>query len=441
MANEGRKSELRDALQASREKTLWLLDYVPQDFLKVRVHDFYSPIGWHFGHIGRTEEYWISHKAMRLPVSNDKLSFLFADLPENPKDNRVNLPSRQEIVDYLSSTRATALMMLDKAEFEPDNPFLAEGYAWDFALQHECQHQETICEMLQLIQKQMRGQNGVGAPLTARLGAGAGTPLSLATEDEYVEIPAGRFTMGTNETCVYDNERRAHEVTLNAFKLAKHPVTTAEWFDFMSDGGYLREGLWSEEGWIWRCAQEAERPEYWSETNGQIGYCGPYGVREIHPQEPVTSICWYEADAYARWAGKRLPTEEEWEYAASMEPESNQKRRYPWGEEPPNSQTAVSAITSWGPRPVGERSCGASAFGLLDMAGNVWEWTSSKFLPYPGFSAFPYDGYSKDHMRGGHYVCRGGSWATAAPILRCTFRNWYVPTYRQGFLGLRCADD
>jgi iron(II)-dependent oxidoreductase len=159
----------------------------------------------------------------------------------------------------------------------------------------------------------------------------------------------------------------------------------------------------------------------------------------MYPEEPVCGISWYEADAYARWAGKRLPTEAEWEYASAREPALKQSRRYPWGDRRPNPDDASFGLAGWNPDPVGAHPDGQSGLGLLDMAGGVWEWTASPFLPYPGFVAFPYDGYSKEHMDGNHFVCRGGSWATSGPILRCAFRNWYVPTYRQGFLGLRCA--
>src|SRR5947209_6003062 len=141
------KQSLREAMERTRARTLWLLDQVPEEYLKVRVHNFYSPIGWHFGHVGRTEEYWICHKALGLPVVDDHLSFLFADLPENPKDNRVHLPSRAQIVEYLAITRKRALDALSNAELDESSPYLREGYAFDFAVQHECQHQETICEM------------------------------------------------------------------------------------------------------------------------------------------------------------------------------------------------------------------------------------------------------------------------------------------------------
>ena len=173
-------------------------------------------------------------------------------------------------------------------------------------------------------------------------------------------------------------------------------------------------------------------PEYWlRQEDGTWASHNPWGLRALHPDEPVSGISAHEADAYARWAGKRLPTEEEWEYAASA-------GTYPWGDEPPTMARANHGLENWGPTPVGHAP---TPNGLSDLAGNVWEWTSSAFLPYGGFEAYPYDGYSKDHMAGAHRVCRGGSWATSPSILRRSFRNWYVPTYRQGFLGLRLAED
>jgi iron(II)-dependent oxidoreductase len=425
---EVRKEQLRKDLESVRKKTLGLLDYVPEEFLKRRVHNFYSPIGWHFGHIGRTEEFWISHKAMGRPVLDDHLSFLFADLPENPKDNRVHLPSREGIVDYLRKTRERTLVDLDNAELDPANPFTREGYAWDFALQHESQHQETICEMLQLINREIPDNRDLGQLDWPEPG-----------EAEYVSIPGGTFAMGTDEVCVYDNEQRKHTVEVSPFRLSRTQVTVSQWLKFMREDGYRRHEYWSSEGWAWRSTENAEMPDYWRKCAGGYATVGCNGVRPMHPDEPVCSISWYEAEAFLVWAGKRFPTETELEYAASRSDSS--ERRYPWGPEPPNRTTAVFGIATWHPMPVGSKSCGASLDGVMDLAGNVWEWTSSPFLPYPGFEAFPYDGYSKDHMKGDHRVCRGGSWATAAPILRRTFRNWYVPTYRQGFLGLRCADD
>jgi iron(II)-dependent oxidoreductase len=419
-----RKAEIRASLERIRANTLRLLDFVPDDFLKVRVHDFYSPVGWHFGHIGMTEEFWVCTQALGLPPRDEELAFLFANLPENPKDNRVHLPSRDEILDYLHATRCTVLAVLDSADIESRKPLLADGYAWEFAAQHECQHQETICELLQLINKE-RVTDWPRAQI-----------VPDSSQTEMIAIPGGEFTIGSDWLHGYDNEKREHLEEVEPFELDRTPVTVAQWAAFMADCGYRRPELWSEAGWTWLERQGAVAPEYRLQS---AGFCGPMGARAILPDEPVSSVSWFEADAYARWVGKRLPTEAEWEFAARFDPATGDSRHYPWGNEEPTAEHARFGMAGWSADSVGQRLAGASAFGVLDMAGGVWEWTASPFLPYLGFEAYPYDGYSKEHMDGNHYVCRGGSWATSAVILRSSFRNWYVPTYRQGFLGLRCA--
>lgn len=430
-----RKEELGQSLLAARAKTLWLLDQVPEPFFKVRVHSFYSPIGWHFGHIGRTEEHWVLHKALGRPMHDDDLSFLFTDRPDNPKDNRVNLPSREQIGQYLDMTGSRVLDALDHADLDSSDQFLNGGYAWEFALQHECQHQETICEMLQLIQKQCARHEDA-------LPASSWGPCTHST---MLRIQGGTFDLGSSWRHSYDNEKMPHEVMVPSFDLDRCPVTAGDWAQFIDEGGYRKRELWTDEGWAWRCSNDAVMPEYWIRLDGGFGYYSPVGIRPIDMHEPAGSISWFEANAFARWIGKRLPSEAEWEYAASSSPLSamgrarGEKRWFPWGDEEPSPEKASFGINRWEPGPVGQRPGGASSFGVLDLAGGIWEWTSTPFLPYPGFEAFPYARYSKEHMDGGHFVCRGGSWATAGPILRCTFRNWYVPTYRQGFLGLRCA--
>ncbi|MFI5385006.1 MAG: SUMF1/EgtB/PvdO family nonheme iron enzyme [Fimbriimonadales bacterium] len=441
-----RKEQIKAEMTAARENTLWLLDQVPEEFLRKRVHSFYSPIGWHFGHIARTEEYWIIGKALGRACLDEHYTFLFADLPENPKDNRVNLPSRTEITDYLAMVGGATFEALEEADLGSEDPFLGDGYGWEFALQHECQHQETICELMQLIQRSGLECADLSALSIGRFiglqprHVGAGQSADESAHSKLVPIPGGTFCMGSDDRHSYDNEKRAHLVKVEAFEMARTPVTASQWMEFMADGGYANQNLWSEDGWKWREGEQATMPEYWTDPGnssqaGSLRYYGPHGLRMIHPDEPVSCVSWFEADAYACWAGMRLPTEAEWEYAARG-PSSS---RYPWGDDAPSSEHACFAMASWGPEPVGSHPMGASPFGLLDMAGNVWEWTSTPFLPYPGFGAFPYNGYSRDHMEGLHKVCRGGSWATSARILRCSFRNWYVPSYRQGFLGLRLA--
>lgn len=432
MEQEQRKAVLRSEMERVRKKTLSLLDNVPDEFFKVRVHDFYSPIGWHFGHIGMTEEFWICSQALNRPCLDNHLQFLFANLPENPKDNRVHLPSRPEIMAYLAQTRCRTLQALEETDLATEAPLIADGYAWEFALQHECQHQETIAELLQLIQKQrLASATGESIPTLTVSESAAPTPM--------IVLPGGTFIMGSNDRHGYDNEKREHPVEVAAFELDETPVTAAQWMQFLADGGYRRRELWTEDGWAWREQEDVTAPEYWHRVSGGYAYLSRQGLRGIHPQEPVSCLSWHEANAYARWIGKRLPTEAEWEYAARFDPATGQSQTYPWGDRMPENHVRESLLLGGRPEPVGTNPAEPSAYGLRDMAGGVWEWTATPFLPYPGFAAFPYDGYSKDHFDGKHFVCRGGSWATDGRILRCSFRNWYVPTYRQGFLGLRCA--
>ncbi len=427
MSQAERKADIAARLAVVRNRTLWLLDQVPDEFFRRRVHSFYSPIGWHFGHVGRTEEYWVISAALKRPVRDEHLTFLFADLPENPKDNRVHLPSVEEIKRYLADTRCDVLEALEQADLETDDPYFADGYAWEFALQHECQHQETIAEMLCLIHRELDPNE---LPKDAAVPEWRNGVLL-----EKLTVPGWKFIMGSNDRHGYDNEKGEHQILLDSYVVDKYPITSFQWSEFIADKGYETESLWSPEGWQWRQEEQATQPEYWKTVDGVRCMIGPQGLRPIHPDEPASCLSWHEADAYCRWADRRMLDEAEWEYIAGAG-----GRKYPWGDELPTETTAVNALRSWHPEPVGQHADGQCLLGVEDLAGNVWEWTSSKFLPYPGFEAFPYDGYSKDHMKGEHRVCRGGSWATADPILRKTFRNWYVPTYRQGFLGLRCAD-
>lgn len=414
-----RKREIVERLHRTRERTLRLLEHVPDEFFRRRVHSFYSPVGWHFGHIGRTEEHWACVVALGLAPSDEHLHFRYADTPDNPKDERVDVLERDHVVDYLRRTRERSEDALHATDIDGPAEFVRGGYAWEFAVQHEMQHQETILEMLHLIQLEIARERSpeLNPPIAPQ-----------APEPEWVAVPGGAACLGSDEPFVYDNEREVHTARLEPFALARRPVTVAEWTAFIAERAYERQELWSPEGWAWREAEGASRPFYWLGDGTAVG---PYGARALRAQEPVCGVGHHEAQAFARWAGARLPTEAEWEAAANSEPGG--RRRFPWGD-------ATFAIEDvWKPNDAGAERYGSSALGLLDMAGGVWEHCSSAFLPYSGFRAYPYAGYSKDHMDGRHFVVRGGSWATAPDLCRCSFRNWYVPTYRQGFLGVRLA--
>ena len=440
-----RKKQVEQELVRIRNKTISLLRHVPMASWNMRVHDFYSPIGWHFGHIGMTEELWTATRALGRAPLQEPLCFLFANIPENPKDQRVHLPSKNEVVEYLEATRRETVAALHDADLAANDPLLADGYAWEFAIQHECQHQETICELLQLICQQSAAATDIakdaltGRYSAARTSAGiASTRGGHAENAQMVAIGGGTVALGSNQLHDYDNEKQAHEVRVEPFFLDVDPVTVSDWLQFVCGGGYEKAEYWTEAGAGWLAQSGARCPEYWVAHGDFDFYCSPTGVRSMNPMEPVTSISWYEADAYARWAGKRLPTEAEWEFAAAYDPTTKSMQRYPWGDDIRQAKNADCDLRTWGPATVAARRA-PNALGLRGMAGGVWEWTSTPFLPYPGFEPFPYDGYSKEHMDGNHYVCRGGSWATDPRILRTSFRNWYVPSYRQGILGMRCA--
>ena len=263
------------------------------------------------------------------------------------------------------------------------------------------------------------------------------------------ELPGGTFLLGAapDEAFVLDNEKWAHPVEVKPFAIARAPVTQAEFLAFVEDGGYHREEFWSPEGWAWREAAAADHPVYW--RKGSIGGWLRRNFDRwisLEPRRPVIHVNWHEAQAYCRWAGRRLPTEAEWEVAATAEGSSgnagtSRKRRYPWGENPPDAKHANVNSYLLGCASVGALPAGDSAAGCRQMLGNVWEWTENDFLPYPGFVADPYKEYSEPWFRT-RKVLRGGCWATRARLLSNTYRNFYTPDRRDVWAGFRtCRRD
>jgi iron(II)-dependent oxidoreductase len=257
-----------------------------------------------------------------------------------------------------------------------------------------------------------------------------------ASASAEVLVPGGPFTMGTDhDPWALDNERPAHVVDVGPFSIDRFPVTNGEYTSFVADGGYTDPRWWTSAGWEWRGSAGLLRPQFWDGHGGR----DRFGVVDaLVASEPVQHVCWYEADAYARWVGKRLPTEAEWEKAASWTPDGV-KRRWPWGDDPPTPAHANLGQRHFGPTPLGSYPAGASAWGVEQLIGDVWEWTSSDFAPHPGFASFPYREYSEVFFGPEYKVLRGGSWATDPVAMRSTFRNWDFPIRRQIFAGFRCA--
>jgi len=249
-------------------------------------------------------------------------------------------------------------------------------------------------------------------------------------------------SIGTNDrSAAYDNERPEHMIELPPFQIDRYPVSNAQYLEFMSDNGYERKEFWSDAGRRWQEESGAVSPKYWNrEGDGWITRTMDV-TRPLDPTRPVCHVCYHEAEAFAAWAGKRLPTEFEWEAAASWNPSTKRAQHFPWGDSPADSKSANIDQLAFDTAPICTYDRNVSPLGCYGMIGDVWEWTSSDFSAYPGFKSFPYKEYSEEFFGPDYKVLRGGSWATRPGAIRNTFRNWDYPIRRQIFSGFRCAQD
>ena len=355
-----------------------------------------SPLAWDLGHIANFEELWLVQTiGSREPMRGDLGRFY--DAIENPRATRNELPILRgdELRSYMSEVRERTLDVLDDIDLEGDDPLLRDGFVYELILAHEHQHNETMLQLLQMVERYEPAECDPG-------------PGAEAVEDGpgMVRVEGGTHVIGAgSEGFAYDNERPRHEVELAPFEIDRTPVINADFARFMEETG-------------------AEPPLYW-ERDGEGGWVRTVmgETRELDLGHPVVHVDYPAAVAFARWAGKRLPTEPEWEVAARG---SDRTR-------------ANLDHLAFGTAPAGAYSDASSDYGAVQMLGDVWEWTSSDFTGYPGFEAFPYDEYSKVFFGPEHKVLRGGAWATRRDVIRITFRNWDLPIRRQIFSGLRCV--
>jgi gamma-glutamyl hercynylcysteine S-oxide synthase len=412
-------AQVRARLVEARRRTLALIAGVSDHDLNRVHHPLMSPLVWDLGHIAAFEDLWLAQRTGGLDPLRPDLARVY-DAAETPRGERGDIPylRHAEALEFMRETRARSLAVLERGA--------GLGPLWEMVVQHEHQHNETMLQTLQL------GEAGVCAPRRRQQPA-------ASSAGGTVRVEAGPFARGdAGEQFAYDNERPQQFVHVPAFELDRTPVSNGAYRAFIEDGGYRRRALWCEEGWAWRTAQGVERPLYWT-GEGQVRSFER--LEPLDPDLPVMHVSWYEADAYARWRGARLPTEAEWEKAASWDPARGEKRRFPWGGEPPDCSRANVDQLGFGPAPVGAFPAGASPYGVLGMAGDCWEWTASDFRGYPGFRAHPYREYSEVFFGATYKVLRGGSWASRPPICRATFRNWDYPRRRQIFAGFRCTAD
>ena len=396
--------------------------------------DFLSPVVWDVAHIGSFEELWLVRQLGGSRLTDEEFDRLY-DAFEQPRGVRGGLPllDRQQSRAYLTEVRDEALGVLTRTPLDPDDPLTRDGYLHRMIVQHESQHQETIVQSLLI-------RDDLDAPLPLP----PPPPVTGPVDDtDRVLIPGGPTTVGTHDRVwAYDNERGAHVVDVPTFTLDRYPVTCRRYAAFIAAGGYERPELWTPRGWAWRQETGVDAPQGWVRAVD-----GGWDIRRggrlvpLDPREPVAHVSWFEADAFARFDGGRLPTEQEWERAARHDPTTGVARRYPWGDAAPTPARANLGLRRAGPDPVGSHPSGASAYGVEQLAGDVYEWTSSPFAPYPGFVAFPYREYSEVFFGGDYQVLRGSSWAIAEPFARATYRNWDHPYRRQIVAGLRVARD
>jgi iron(II)-dependent oxidoreductase len=424
------KAVVATELEAARRRSLDLLAPLPEAHL-VRQHSpLMSPLVWDLAHVGNYEEQWLL-RAVGGPAVRPDCDGIY-DAFRHPRRDRPSLAllGPAEARAYIATVRDQVLDLLDRVELDPAQPLLDEAFVYGMVVQHEHQHDETILATLQLMDGEGYRPDAHASP--------SGHPVTQAE----VRVDGGVFTMGTStEPWAYDNERPAHDVDLPPFFIDAAPVTNRAYAEFVDDAGYHERRWWTDAGWAWRQEAGLEHPEFWQRAGDGAWARTRFGwVEDLAPDQPVQHVCWYEADAFARWTGKRLPTEQEWEKAASWEP-AGHKRRYPWGDDPPDATRANLGQRHFGPAGVGAYPDGISPWGCHQMVGDVWEWTASDFTPHPGFASFPYREYSEVFWGPDYKVLRGGSWATHPSAIRTTFRNWDYPIRRQIFAGFRCARD
>jgi gamma-glutamyl hercynylcysteine S-oxide synthase len=359
-----------------------------------------SPLAWDLGHIANFEELWLVQRVGGREPMRGELGRLY-DAIENPRKIRNELPILRgdDLRSYMAEVRERTLEVLSGVELSDTNdPLLAGGFIYEMLLAHEHQHNETMLQLLEMVDgyEPVRVDESVAAE-----------PVSEGPE--MVTVEAGEYEIGAGPAgFAYDNERPRHTVELDAFEIDRTPVTNAAFAEFVAETG-------------------GEPPMYWERDGDGGGWATTrFGDhRPLDPALPVVHVDWHQADAFARWAGKRLPTEFEWEAAATGD----------------DRDRANLDQLGFGCAPAGAYGDAPSDCGAVQMLGDVWEWTSSDFLAYPGFEAFPYPEYSEVFFGDEYKVLRGGAWATRTSVIRNSFRNWDLPQRSQIFSGVRCVRD
>jgi len=458
-----RSGELIATMEEFRARTLDLVgDLSDEQMIGPRLAIVNPPL-WEIGHVAWFQEFWaLRHLRKEKPLIEDGDQLYNSTDVAHDTRWELLLPSRTNTLRYMKEVLARTIERIAGSH----DLSIDEIYFNLLATFHEGMHTEALAYTRQTL--------GYAAPSFAIEVQAAQKDGGPRTGD--VAIPGGSVSIGATPDFpfVFDNEKWAHPVEVKPFHIAKAPVTNGEFAEFVESGGYQTPGYWSSDGWRWlqtggspalensfsrfwnktlkgasselESKERLAHPVYWRrEGNGRWKQRVFDRYEPLNENLPVIHVSWYEAEAYCRWANRRLPTEVEWEVAASAEPTadahglSSRRRHFPWGDDPPTTERANLDWHRFGLAEVGAYAAGDSAFGCRQMIGNVWEWTADDFLPYPGFTVDPYKEYSKPWFST-HKVLRGGCWATRSLLIRNTWRNFYTPDRRDVWAGFRtCA--
>jgi len=433
------RHDLHARLSNARARTDELFHVVRDEALYDRPIPERHRIIFYLGHVESFDWNLLAQRAFGLRSfhpSFDKL-FAFGIDPVGgglPTDEPSDWPAREEIESYNRRLRAELDKAITKALARPSEGHPQLAPMLEVAVEHRLMHAETLSYMLH----QLSADKKIPAPRESVWQ----TPRA---KSHLVEIPAGVATLGLRraqgDEFGWDNEREAHQVEVDEFAIDIYNVTNREFLSFVQRGGYEDKSLWSPEAWAWIKKENIQHPVFWRRAGNLWMYRAMFGLIQLPLDWPVY-VSHAEATAYAKWFGRKLPTEAEFHRAAYGTSDDGVERQYPWGDEPPNTRYGNFDFSHWDATPVGSYPRGASAFGVHDLVGNGWEWTRTKFEPFPGFTPMPfYPGYSANFFDGKHYVMKGGSPRTAACMLRRSFRNWFQPHYPYVYATFRCVED
>ena len=426
---------LQERLQDARRRTDEIFSIVRPEALYDRPIPERHRIIFYIGHLEAFDWNLLAERVFGLKPFHPSFDRLFAFGIDPvggglPNDQPSDWPAIEHIREYAAKVRNVLDHNLRENAADKNFHEFPLSTFLNVAIEHRLMHAETLAYMLHQL------------PLHRKVtGAEVPTVATPEVEERMLEIPAGTATLGqkrSDEKFGWDNEFETVRIDVPAFEIDRYKVTNRQYLNFLSAGGYDTRSFWTDEDWNWKTAQNISHPVFWKRDGEKWTYRRMFAELPLPLDAPVY-VSQAEAKAYARWAGKHLPTEAQWHRAAYGTP-NGAERMYPWGGAAPSPDLGNFDFAHWDPLPVTSFAASESAFGVADMLGNGWEWTSTPFAPFPGFEPFSfYRGYSADFFDGKHFVMKGGSPRTAACMLRRSFRNWFQSHYQYVYAGFRCV--